>query len=136
MEEKKGKHQTGGQKYNSMSHGLTSKVLLTKMVSVKESKEIYDSILEGFRESFHPQNFFEETLLERMALAQIKFWRYEQLEAESFKEFHDLEDNSVRYNLTASFNDSLLKYKGSNESQFYKAVRYFIDIKLNAKGND
>lgn len=131
MEEKKEKSVSGGQKANALKHGLTSKALLTNLSTHKETIEIYNTILEGFRESFKPKNFFEETLIERMTIAQMKMWRYEHIESEAIVEEFSCVSLRKGPNVVASYCESLLKYKGSNESQFYKAIRFLIESRQN-----
>lgn len=108
-------------RHNAFKHGLTSKSLLSGLQTIKESQEQYQAIFQGLRDSFRPRNFFEETQVDLMARAFFKMNRYEVLEASAFFEEFELLENRSELKAKDSRLELALKYKGSIESQFFRA---------------
>jgi hypothetical protein len=103
---------------------MTAKTLLSRGENLEESQAEYLAIVEGYRASFQPQNYFEEGLIEAMAKVQFKLRRFDALEAASFRPRSDLfrlESEEVEIARPGQFLLAL-KYRGALESQFYRAL--------------
>lgn len=110
-------------RHNAIKHGLTSKELISRLSNYKETVEDFETILDGLGETFHPRNYFEETLIQKMAKAQLKMRRHEVVEASLFKDddsYFNRQD-SVVINCHNTF-ELLLKYRQSIEAQYYRAL--------------
>lgn len=110
-------------RHNSFKHGMTAQTLISKHAHIEETEEGYLAVIEGFRASLRPQNYFEESLIESMAKAQFKLVRFDYCEAECLKETIG---QGISWQITEEHKklETFLKYKQSLEAQFYRALEY------------
>jgi hypothetical protein len=114
-------------RYNAFKHGLSAKALLSRLPDIQEAEAEYLEIVAGFRASFQPKNFFEESMIEQMARAQFKFSRYDRLEADQFElntpfDFFESErSDQPRLELKLRI-ERVLAYKTALENQFFRAL--------------
>ena len=102
---------------NSLSHGLTSQVLFTR----REQPAEFWAILSDFMEEFQPESPFEQTLVERMALAQWNGLRSNSLETLILSRLQD--DHPYQF---VTFVPLLLRYHAAADREYHRAHKAFI----------
>ena len=102
---------------NSLSHGLTSRILFTR----REQPAEFWALLSDFMEEFHPETPFEQTLVERMALAQWNSLRSSSLETLILSRLED--DHPYQF---VTFVPLLLRYHAAADREYHRAHKTFI----------
>ncbi|WP_347358444.1 hypothetical protein [Bdellovibrio sp.] len=110
-------------RFNALKHGLTSRHLLTHLKSHQESQDLFEEILQGLKEALNPSDFFEETLVSKMAKVQFKMHRYETLEINAFLEESDFfKVGQINISMKDKEIALALKYKAALDREWSKSV--------------
>jgi hypothetical protein len=111
-------------RHNAFKHGMTAQSLLSGFNTIDETAQQYNYFVDGLRASFKPRNFFEESLIEQMAKAQLKLKRFDVLEVALYEEKPDFmtDTTGLRISNVGTGLELMLKYKHSIEGQYYRAV--------------
>jgi hypothetical protein len=105
-----------------------SRVLIKKVLAVGESRKQFNDLLTGLREEFKPEGFYENLLVDKIA---VDYWRLKKLL--SYEKNHILTEDemgSVLYDKVAT---QLIAYQKSIEKSIKDELKDLKDTKKEKK---